>query len=312
MTTLHYANPRPVSIRARLLRFLIRLTIGRAMRSTGSFEDQRRQLLRAGGSAKLFDVRGTRIDAGRFAGLPTLTVTPPRANGLHLLYLHGGGYAVGAASLYRSMASRLALLTGATVTMPDYRLAPEHPFPAGLDDALAAYRALLDSGIEAGKIFIGGDSAGGGLSLACALAAREAGLPQPAGLVCLSPWTDLSISGASAHANRSTELVLAIESTERFVGAYMGQRNRRDPLASPLFADLSGIAPMLIQVSGHEILLDDSTRLATAAQAAGVPVQLQIWDGVWHVWQAMPKLLPEADAALDAIAVFIRSHGARG
>lgn len=312
MTTLHYANPRPVSIRARLLRLVIRLTIGRAMRSTASFVEQRRQLLRAGGSAKLFDVRGARIDAGSFAGLPTLTVIPPQPSGLHLLYLHGGGYAVGAASLYRSMASRLALLTGATVTMPDYRLAPEHPFPAGLDDALATYRALLDSGIAAANIFIGGDSAGGGLSLACALAAREAGLPQPAGLVCLSPWTDLTISGASASTNQRTELVLAVDSTERFVGAYVGTQNRRDPLASPLFADLHGLAPILIQVSAHEILLDDSTRLATKAKAAGVSVQLQIWDGVWHVWQAMPKLLPEADAALDAIAVFMRGDRPNG
>ncbi|EIT68888.1 MULTISPECIES: alpha/beta hydrolase [Hydrocarboniphaga] len=306
MSLLRYANPRPVSIRARLLRPLIRLTIGRAMRRTGSFEAQRRQLLRAGGSARLFEVRGTRIEAGTFAGLPTLTVTPPRSSGLHLLYLHGGGYAVGAASLYRSLASRLALLTGATVTMPDYRLAPEHPFPAGLDDALAAYRALLDSGIEAGRIFIGGDSAGGGLSLACALAAREAGVPQPGGVICLSPWTDLTISGGSIRTNRGTELVLAPDSTERYVNAYLGQRDARSPLASPLFADLRGLAPMLIQVSGHEILLDDSTRLATAAQSAGVPVELQVWDGVWHVWQAMPKLLPEADAALAAIAAFIQ------
>ena len=307
LTTLpRYTNPRPVSIRARLLRPLIRLTIGRAMRSTGRFEDQRRQLLRAGGSAALFDVRGTRIEADTFAGLPTLTVTPPQRSGLHLLYLHGGGYAVGAASLYRSMASRLALLTGAVVTMPDYRLAPEHPFPAGLDDAVAAYRALLESGIEARSIFIGGDSAGGGLSLACALAARETGLPQPGGLVCLSPWTDLTISGGSIRSNQGTELVLAPDSTERFVGAYLGQRDARSPLASPLFADLHGLAAMLIQVSGHEILLDDSTRLAAAAQNAGVPVELQVWDGVWHVWQAMPRLLPEADAALAAIAAFMR------
>lgn len=311
MTPPRYANPRPVSIRARLLRPLIRLSIGRAMRSTGRFEDQRRQLLRAGGPARLFDVRGTRIEALAFAGLPTLTITPPQPSGLHLLYLHGGGYAVGAASLYRSMASRIAQLTGATVTMPDYRLAPEHPFPAGLDDALAAYRALLDSGIAASRIFIGGDSAGGGLSLACALAAREAGLPQPAGLVCLSPWTDLTISGGSIRTNQGTELVLAPASTGRFVSAYLGQRDARNPLASPLFADLRGLAPMLIQVSGHEILLDDSTRLAAAAQGAGVAVELQVWDGVWHVWQALPKLLPEADAALAAIAVFMQRSSSK-
>jgi monoterpene epsilon-lactone hydrolase len=311
MTLPSYANPRPVSIRARLLRPLIRLSIGRAMRSTGSFDAQRRQLLRAGGSARLFDVRGTRIEAGRFTGLPTLTVRPPQPSGLHLLYLHGGGYAVGAASLYRSMASRIALLTGAVVTMPDYRLAPEHPFPAGLDDALAAYRALLDSGIDAGRIFIGGDSAGGGLSLACALAARDTGLPQPGGLVCLSPWTDLSVSGDSVRTNRSTELVLAPDSTERFVSAYLGQRDARTPLASPLFADLRGLAPTLIQVSGHEILFDDSTRFAAAAQSAGVAVGLQVWDGVWHVWQAMPKLLPEADAALSAIAAFMQRSSSK-
>ncbi len=301
------ANPKPVSLRARLLRPVIRLTIGRAMRSRGDFPAQRRQLLRAAWPLRWVPAGGADTGWTRLADLPTLRIVPRQGDsGLRVLYLHGGGYAVGAPALYRSMGVRLARLTGATVLIPDYRLAPEHRFPAAVDDALAAYRALLAEGTPPGRLVIAGDSAGGGLALACALAARDAGLPMPAGLVGLSPWTDLSASGASLQRNRHRDLVLDATLTGRYIEAYLGRADRRTALASPLFADLSGLPPLLLQASADESLLDDSTRLAAAAEAAGVPVQLDVWHGVWHVWQALPTLLPEADTALLDVAWFIR------
>ena len=304
-----YANPEPVSLRARLLRPLIRLSIGRVMSSPMPRARQRRALIRAAAPMKPFHARGGRVTPQTTAGVPGLLVTPAAADsGRVLIYFHGGGYAVGSPQLYTSMACRIARLTGARVLLPSYRLAPEHPFPSGLDDALAVYRAVLDSGVPAQHIAFGGDSAGGGLSLACALAARDAGLPQPAAITAYSPWTDLTVSGSSVNSNAATELVLSAREAERFVSSYLGDRERSDPLASPLFADLRGLAPLLVQVSGHEILLDDSRRLAEAARSAGVDVELQVWDGVWHVWQAMPVLLPEADAALAATASFLGKH----
>ena len=301
-----YANPKPVSLRARLLRPLIRLTIGRVMSSPMPHQRQRRELMRSAAAMKPFHARGGKITSQTTGGIPGLMVSPTGADsGRVLIYFHGGGYAVGSPLLYTSMASRIARLTGARVLLPSYRLAPEHPFPAAVDDALAVYRALLESGVPAARIAFGGDSAGGGLSLACALAARDAGLPQPAAIVAYSPWTDLTVSGDSVRRNVATELVLSPDEAERFVTSYMGDRDRRQPLASPLFADLRGLPPLLIQVSAHEILLDDSLRLADTARLAGTEVELQIWDGVWHVWQAMPALLPEADAALASVSGFL-------
>ena len=302
-----FANPAPVSLRARLMHPVIRLTIGRVMSSPAPHHKQRAGLLRAGGLLRPLHARGGRIQPQTTAGVPGLLVTPTGADRQRvLIYFHGGGYAVGAPSLYTSMASRLAALTGARVLLPDYRLAPEHPFPAAIDDALAVYRAVLASGVPAAHIAFGGDSAGGGLSLACALAARDAGIPQPAAILTYSPWTDLTVSGDSFLGNAATELVLSPREAERFVRSYLGDGDRRNPLASPLFADLRGLPPLLIQAAASEILVDDSRRLADNARQAGVDTELQIWNGVWHVWQAMPVLVPEADAALASAAAFLR------
>ena len=302
-----FANPAPVSLRARLMHPVIRLTIGRVMSSPAPHQKQRAGLLRAGALLRPLHARGGQIQPQTTAGVPGLLVTPTGADRQRvLIYFHGGGYAVGAPSLYTSMASRLAALTGARVLLPDYRLAPEHPFPAAIDDALAVYRAVLASGVPAAHIAFGGDSAGGGLSLACALAARDAGMPQPAAILTYSPWTDLTVSGDSFLGNAATELVLSPREAERFVRSYLGDGDRRNPLASPLFADLRGLPPLLIQAAASEILVDDSRRLADNARQAGVDTELQIWNGVWHVWQAMPVLVPEADAALASAAAFLR------
>jgi acetyl esterase/lipase len=302
-----FANPRPISLRARLLRPLIRLTIGRVMGSPMPHPKQRRELLRSAAGMRPFHARGGRIAPQTTAGVPGLQVTPTgHDSGRVLIYFHGGGYAVGSPSLYTSLASRIARLTGARVLLPAYALAPERPFPAAVEEALAVYRAVLDSGLPAERIALAGDSAGGGLSLACALAARDAGLPQPAAIVAYSPWTDLTVSGGSIRGNVATELVLSPDESERFVRSYLGDGDRRQPLASPLFANLAGLAPLLVQVAAGEILLDDSLRLAQTAHRSGVDVELQVWDGVWHVWQAIPALLPEADSALAATSAFLK------
>lgn len=305
MTT-DYANRKPLSLRAKLLPPLIRLSLGRAFSLPMPAEQRRRTLNRSGLMLKPLQASGARVHTASIGGRPGLEIRPQKnGNGRRLLYFHGGGYVLGRPQLYASLGRRLAALTGATVLMPDYRLAPEHPFPAAVDDALAAYRELLDAGVPANQIILAGDSAGGGLSLACALAARDAGLPQPAAIMAFSPWVDLSISGDSIKTCAKSELILSEAEAVSFVDSYVGDGDRRQPLASPLFADLRGLPPLLIQVTDTEILFDDSVRLAAAARQAGVDVKLEVWKGLWHVWQVMPIVLPEADHALAAAADFM-------
>src|SRR5206468_4169342 len=176
--------------------------------------------------------------------------------GRTMLYLHGGGYCIGSPLSHRALVSRLALSSAATAWVPDYRMAPEDPFPAAVDDALAAYRELLDGGADPKRLVIGGDSAGGGLTFAAALAIRDAGLPAPAGLVAISPWTDLTASGAAHAAKAETDPMVNGEALAMFAKAYAGD-DLTEPLASPLFADLKDLPPVLIQVGGEEALLSD-------------------------------------------------------
>jgi acetyl esterase/lipase len=192
----------------------------------------------------------------------------------------------------------------------DYRLAPEHPFPAAVLDAVAAYRGLLDDGVPSSAISFVGESAGGGLAVAALLAARDAGLPQPASAVVFSPWTDLSVSGDSMAGKAEVDPALTPQGMRTRARDYLGDRKSTDPLASPIFADLTGLAPLLIQVGSHEILLDDAVRLAARAGAHDVAVELQVWPGVPHVFQSFAAILDDADTALDTAATFIRSHWA--
>jgi acetyl esterase/lipase len=224
-----------------------------------------------------------------------------------LLYLHGGGYFACSPSTHRSITAAYAT-RGLNVFAPDYRLAPEHPFPAAVDDALAVYRALLDSGIAPETLAIGGDSAGGGLALATLLAAKAAGLPMPACAILFSPWTDLAGTGASLQTNRQRDAMLVSDKLQEGASFYLNGTDPKNPLASPLYGDVSGLPPLLIQVGDTEILLDDSTRLAAAAQAAGVTVNLKIWRNMPHVWQVSQIFLPEARAALNEAAAFAKAH----
>ena len=246
---------------------------------------------------------------GLLGGVPVVTVeTPGNDPSAVLLYFHGGAYVVGSAADSAGLAADVARRTGARAVSVDYRLAPEHPFPAGVEDAVAAYRALLDEGTPSGRIGFVGESAGGGLVVSALLALKEAGLPQPSSAVVFSPWVDLTVSGDSAVGKAAVDPVLTAQGQQARARDYLGATDPASPRASPVFADLTGLAPLLIQVGSHEILLDDAVRLAARAAADDVPVQLQVWPQVPHVFQGFAAVLDEADEALLAAAAFTRAH----
>jgi len=224
-----------------------------------------------------------------------------------ILYLHGGGYVMGSLNTHRELMARLSRSTQARVLGLDYRLAPEDPFPAAVDDAEAAYRWLLEQGAPAAAILIAGDSAGGGLAVATLLRVRDAALPLPAGAVLFSPWTDLTASGESIQTRADTDPMIAPDGIRETAALYHGASDPRDPFVSPLFADLTGLPPLLVQAGDDEILLDDATRLAANAARDGVSAELQIWPGAFHVFQAIPSL-PEASEALERVGEFARAQ----
>ena len=226
-----------------------------------------------------------------------------------LLYMHGGGYFACSAETHRPITAWFAQ-HGFGVFAPNYRLAPENPFPAAVDDAAAAYRGLLAAGHEAQRIVVAGDSAGGGLTLSLLLVLRAANTPLPAAAALFSPWTDLAATGESIRTNTSNCAMFhgpALAPTARW---YLGDTDPRNPLASPLYADLSRLPPMLIHVGAREVLRDDSTRLAEKARAAGVAVDLKVWPVVPHVWQLAHTFIPEARQSLRETAEFLRRHAA--
>ena len=224
-----------------------------------------------------------------------------------ILYFHGGAYIAFTAKSYRAITSRLAVWSGTRLFALDYRLAPEHPFPAALDDAVAAYRALIAAGTPAGGIVVAGDSAGGGLALALLVALRDAGDALPAAAVLMSPWTDLAATGQSLIDNNERDALFFGSWIAPTARHYLGDTPATDPLASPVYADLTGLPPLLVQVSDTEVLLDDSRRVVENARRAGVQATLRVWPGLPHVWQFFATLLPEGRAALREAADFVRS-----
>lgn len=221
-----------------------------------------------------------------------------------ILYLHGGGYVAGNLTSYHLLCGTLSEISGMRVLMPEYRLAPDYPFPAGLEDTLSTYAWLLANNIDAEKIIIAGDSAGGGLVLATTLAIRDEGRPLPRGLVCLSPWTDLTFSGKSHETNAAKEVILHPDNLRLWAEKYLRFADPRTPHISPAFADMHNFPPMLIQVGSDEALLDDARMVAERAQAAGVDVTLSVYEGMWHVWQTV-GILPEAKRAFEEIGEFV-------
>jgi epsilon-lactone hydrolase len=254
-------------------------------------------------------VRTMAVDAG---GVPAdWVVAPASLPDRHVLYLHGGGYRVGAPSTYRHITWRIAEAARARVLVIDYRLAPEHPFPAPVEDALAAYRWLLAEGAAPGRLIVMGDSAGGGLTLALLLKLRDEGLPLPAAAVAISPWTDLAVTGASLRLNAQADPMINADEVPKFAADYLAGADPRNPYASPLYGDPAGLPPTLIQVGSDEVLRDDAMRMAEKMRGANCQVDLQIWPRAPHCWHLLAPILPEARAAIDDIGAFIaRTLGA--
>jgi len=249
------------------------------------------------------DVRCEEVDAG---GVPGEWITTPGASTERvILYLHGGGYIIGSVKTHRELVSRLSRAAGARALAINYRLAPEHPFPAAVEDAATAYRWLLANGVEPARIIIAGDSAGGGLTVAALVALRDAGDPLPAAGVCLSPWVDLEGIGKSMTAKAAADPIVQREGLLEMAKAYLGGADPRTPLAAPLYADLTGLPPLLIHVGTAETLLDDATRLAERAGCAGVDVVLEAWEDMIHVWHIFASILPEGQQAVDRVGEFI-------
>ncbi|MBL4908362.1 MAG: alpha/beta hydrolase [Sneathiella sp.] len=281
---------------------------------------------------KAHDSEGSSVEVGRAAldsifvvrkRLPSgLTVTPVSEKNmvgewLHFskdpehkvcLYLHGGGYFWGSAKKYRELTIRIAKSFGGRVFAPDYRLAPEHPFPAAVDDALMAYSYLLDQGISAKSICVAGDSAGGGLSLSLLIALRERGLPMPAAASLISPWTDLTCSGESMGYNARKDPLFKPSMLMWNSRHYCGDRDKSDPRISPLFADLKGLPPLLLQVGSTEILLDDSRRVHEKISSHGGSSRLDIWPKMMHVWHLAAMFVPEGRRAIKEMGAFMNAH----
>ena len=267
------------------------------------------QALRAGmGARNEPRVKGVRLMRSKIGDIPCEWVLAPGADpDLRLLYLHGGGWVSGSGGNYLPLAADISLAAKCAVLLPDYRLAPEHPFPAGLEDCIGAYDWLIEngpSGPRAAKAtFIAGDSAGGNLTLATLLALRDRKRPLPAGGISLSPATDFTL--ASASLKTVHDPIISARTMPEFRTRYLGKTDPRNPLASPVFGDYRGIPPLLIQVGEHEMLRDDSVRVAKKALADGIPAKLEVWPGMVHVFQI--RGLPESREAIEHIADFMRS-----
>ena len=225
-----------------------------------------------------------------------------------ILYLHGGGYTMGSCNTHRALAARLSAASESPVLLIEYRLAPENPFPAALEDAINAYHDLLNQKIGSKKIILAGDSAGGGLAVAATIFLRDQKEKLPGGIVCISPWADLTLSGETIKSCSKTDPLISLETSILHASRYIGQNDPRLPLISPVFADFSNLPPLLIQVGEHEILRSDSERLAENAHNASVDVTLEIWDGMWHLWHALAGYIPESQRAINRIGAFIRAR----
>ncbi len=256
-----------------------------------------------------------------FATIPEdVSVTPAIAGGVPaewvaasgvatervLLYLHGGGYVIGSPATHRGLAASLSVAADCRVLSLDYRLAPENPYPAAVEDACAAYRWLLSEGVAPQKIALAGDSAGGGLTLATLIALRDAGDALPGAAVPISPWTDMQATGESMQTNLKNDPMVEPGGLMGMAKMYLGSADPTQPTAAPLHGDFSGLPPLLIQVGALETLLDDATRVAAKAKAAGVNVTLEVWPEMVHVWHLFAPMLPEGREAINRIGEFLR------
>jgi monoterpene epsilon-lactone hydrolase len=271
--------------------------------------------------AEIAELRANSDARGLAFGLPSdVTVTPVNANGAKaewtatpgaasdaaILYVHGGGYVIGSLDSHRHLVAEIGRASGVRVLAVDYRLAPEHPFPAAVDDTVAAYRYLLETGIKPSRIIIAGDSAGGGLVIGAMLAIRDAGLPTCGGGWCISPWVDMEATGASFTDRAMTDPTVQKATILYMAGQYMGGADPKSPYASPIHGELRGLPPLLIQVGACETLLDDSLLLARLAGMADVPVDLQIWPEMIHIWHIFHPVLGAGKRAIAAGGAFVQ------
>jgi monoterpene epsilon-lactone hydrolase len=295
-----------LSLRARFWRAIMRKTF-KGQRLTIA-EDR----LRSVKAARFMNLvpKGAEIERLHIDGIFSEWISPSGAQQDRvILHLHGGGYITGGIDSHQMMCVLMAQTLKMKVLLPEYRLAPEHPFPAAMDDALKVYRWLLAKGYKPENIIISGDSAGGGLALAMVLKLMDAGEQLPASVVCMSPWTDLTFQGQSYRLNARVEAVLQEDVLREWAACYIGKENPANPLISPVYADYRGFPPLLIQVGSREILLDDARMLAEKTRGDGVDVTLKIWDGMWHVWQVLGALIPESRRAFEEFGQFEREKG---
>jgi acetyl esterase/lipase len=270
--------------------------------------NEQRRLLRELLSAQPLPADVT-VTAATLGGVPTAEITVDGIEPRHVvLYFHGGVYVMGDAFLAAGLASQVGRRTDAKVISVDYRLAPEHPYPAAVDDALAAYEALLHNGVARSDIAFAGESAGGGLAIATLVNARDHGLPLPAAALVMSPYADLTLAGTTMETRREVDPLLSREALQARIPDYTSGQDAALGLISPIFADLSGLPPLIIQAGSHEVLLDDALRLAGQAAAADVVVTLEITPGVPHVFQAYDAMLDEAGAALDRAGQLLSAY----
>ncbi|HEY6579411.1 MAG TPA: alpha/beta hydrolase [Rhizomicrobium sp.] len=296
-----------MSLRAELLRLGIRFFLKPGMHPGISVADRRQRL----GAYERWVGRppaGTVETELPLGEVPANRVSRPESEmGRHVLFLHGGGYITGSPALYRHILWRFASATRARIAAIDYRLAPEHPFPAAIEDAASAWKALLAEGVDPRRTAVVGDSAGGGLALALGLKLRDEGEPLPSAIVAISPWTDLAITGESCR-NDAADPMLKSDCLAPFAAQYLGGADSRHPYASPLYGDSRGLPPTLIQVGSDEILRDDATRMAERMREAGCDVSLEVWRRMPHVWHAFAPLMPEATRAIARIGAFVQNR----
>ena len=296
-----------ISKRARFIRWITRFYIQRIdVHSTDVSKLRRRLDLFGRLAMKAFRVKLERTTVN---GLYAEWLRPKIARrGKVLLYLHGGAYVMGSCISHRQMVSHIARAAAIDALVPEYRLAPEHPFPAAIDDAVGVYRALLADGTSPSDIVIAGDSAGGGLAVATLLSLRDAGDPLPAAAVLLSPFLDVTASGESATTRADKDPWFHASDMKVVAGYYCGESQTRHPLVSPVFASVAGLPPVYTQVGDHEILLSDSTRFADMLRAAGVETEIEIWPELWHVFQLFIGKMPESRQAINKIGGYIQSR----
>ena len=300
-----------LSWQVRLLELYFRLQ--HAFAAKAGETDIRKERAELDGLGAMFKPpKGIQIVKELAGGVPAEWLIPPGVStGRVVLYLHGGSYVAGSPDSHRSLAANIAVASRARALIIDYRLAPEHPHPAAVEDAVAAYKWLIDGRVDPKHLAIAGDSAGGGLAVALLVSLRDRNIPLPAACVCLSPWTDLTFTGESWKSKAAVDLIIYDYKERAFAKMFLAGIDPKTPLASPLYADLKGLPPLLVQVGTDEVLLADSTRLVERAKQAGVNAVIDEWEKMQHVWQFAASFIPEGRRAIDRIGEFINKNCVR-